>query len=100
MNPYRARVNNLERDLAKARAMLQASEAACRHEWGEVERDFIYTPGYIARGDGPEWHGADKRHDQYVSPKTTKRWKRTCAKCGKVEHTQKTVQTVKDAPVF
>ena len=79
--------DNLQRQLAEM-------ERACQHDWTDAEYDPDYQDAYTYPGDPPGTMGVDWRGPVHVPAKTTKRWRRTCTKCGLVQSTTK----VKIAP--
>lgn len=83
-------------------AKLAALDAACGHVWTEPVFDPIYHPGYTIAGDAPGTMGVDYRGPMSVGSRTENRWKRTCSRCGKTEHTTnaRSEQITKELPVW
>lgn len=96
----RKKIEELERSLKTEREALSRIERTCQHQWGEPVADHIYRAGYTDPGDVPGTMGVDFRGPCYIAPQTTKRWKRTCSRCGKIEHTMKIAQEVREYPSF
>lgn len=96
----RKEIEELERKLKAKRQELAYAERSCRHQWSEPQADHTHQAAYTIPGDPPGTCGVDWRGPVYVPSQTTKRWKRTCARCGKVEHTTRSTQEVKDRPNF
>lgn len=96
----RKEIEELEYQLKTKRDALAHSERICHHRWSEPQADHIYRAGYTEPGDTPGTMGIDFRGPYYVPSQTTKRWKRTCEGCGKIEHTSRVSQTVTERPSF
>jgi hypothetical protein len=100
----RSEIAKLEEQLVSKKSQLRQAETNCRHNvdlniW-VVTPDDVYEPGYTIPGDAPGTMGVDRQFDCYVPSKTTKRWKRVCSHCGKVEHTNRTTERVEQKPLF
>jgi hypothetical protein len=95
-----SRVGKLEQELTTAKAALRDYRERCQHKWSETRYDPIVRRGYHDPGDGPNWHGADKRFAQYVPEQRTDRWTRECLTCGLVQETKQTAEKVEKVPVF
>ena len=80
-------IERKNRELEKAKAALRRFDEECGHEWSDPVRDDIYRAAYTTPGDPPGTMGIDWQGPVHVPAETTKRWKRTCLRCGKVEHT-------------
>lgn len=96
----RKEIEELERRLKAKRDALTHAERICQHQWSEPQPDHIYREGYTDPGDTPGTMGVDFRGPCYIPPQTTKRWKRTCALCGKIEHTSQVTKIVTERPTF
>jgi len=103
-NPIQKR-NRLKREIAQGAENLKSKKrelerlsANCRHEWGPTETAFIHHKGYTIPGDALGTMGVDHRGPFYVSPKTDKRWKRVCTKCGEIDYTTSVNKTTVETP--
>lgn len=96
----RSKVAETKRIAENAELNLELAERSCQHKWGDPERADIYEAGYEIPGDPPGTMGVDWRGPTYVPTKTTKRWKRTCTTCGKVEFTTNTTVAEVHSPKF
>ena len=99
-NELRKEIENLKQTIASKREELIASERDCQHRWGETKPAHIYNKAYTIPGDSPGTMGVDFRGPVHVPSSTTKRWKRTCDKCGKIETTTHANQEVIERPSF
>lgn len=93
-------VADLQAQLASQNKALEAMERACTHSWSDPMSDHIYTPSWTIPGDPPGTCGIDWRGPVYVPAETKYRWKRICSKCGKIEHTTRTMEQVTKTPAF
>ena len=93
-------IERLEEQLRRKQAELSTLIRNCPHRWSAVVPDHIYEKGYEIPADPPGTMGVDWRPAYYVQPKTTKRWKRVCMECGKVEHTSSVEKQVTEIPKF
>jgi hypothetical protein len=100
MSKEREDIKRLEDELKQKKASLLRAEQSCQHDWTSVVADHIYREGYTIPGDAPGTMGIDWRGPCYVPSSTEERWKRTCTKCGKVEHTTRTQEKVTHTPTF
>jgi len=68
---------------------LEAQQARCRHEWGDVTYAPVVTKAYSARSlHGP---GPLESHPLVHVPRQERpRWERTCTRCGLAQHTERT----------
>jgi hypothetical protein len=101
------RAEHLKREIKASRDQLDQKEKeldqlyrTCNHQWGET----VYAPehieGYEIPGDEPGTMGVDFRGPVYVSPKTIRKWKRTCKICGLVQITERFSERETSVPVF
>jgi hypothetical protein len=95
----------LEREVKESKEKLRSANDAlgalgrqCRHDWGETETAFIHHKGYQFQGDPPGTMGVDRQLPFYVQPKTDKRWKRVCKKCGETDYTTSIKKNVVETP--
>ena len=93
----RDEAERLTESLAKVKKALEQMERSCRHDWGQTVADPIYIEGRFVPESGG---GVDRIREHHVPPQTTSRWKRTCKKCGKIEHTTRTDEKVTRVPKF
>lgn len=96
----RVNVERLRQQLALAESQLSESVRNCRHEWSAGLPDHIYHEGYTIPGDPPGVGGVDHQFPRYVEPRTEKRWKRVCMKCGEIQHTSKIKTEIIEHPHF
>jgi hypothetical protein len=100
----RSEINVIEDQLQSKKAQLEREERECRHNSDQscwmTTPDDVCKPGYTIPGDPPGTMGIDRRFDVHVPAKTTKRWKRVCKLCGKIEHTTNVTQRTVDSPSF
>jgi hypothetical protein len=99
-NALREAIAKLEHELKEKQESLVDVERNCAHVWGETFSDHINSPGYISPGDPEGTMGIDRRLPLYVPEKVTKRWKRVCSNCGRVEHTTAVSKQVTETPRF
>lgn len=83
-------IESLEKELKAKKSALENAYRTCIHQWGETKYEPICTEGYTIPGDEPGTRGVDWRGPCYVPPKTTRRWKRSCIKCGFTKYTENT----------
>lgn len=88
-------INKKKRELELAESALAKADRNCGHVWGDAVAAHIRHEGYTIPGDPPGTMGVDHRGPTYVSPRTEKRWKRVCQKCGKVEYTSRVAKETK-----
>lgn len=96
----RVDISRLEEQLKRKQHELACAVRNCPHDWTPIEAAHIYHKGYTIEGDPPGTMGVDWRGPFYVEPKTEKRWKRTCRRCGEVEYTTKIKQEMTEHPTF
>ena len=100
----RSEIIEIESLLKSKKSQLEREERECRHHSDRscwvVTPDDLYESGYTIPGDAPGTMGVDRRFDCHVPAKTTKRWKRVCNVCGKVEHTTNVDQKTVESPRF
>jgi hypothetical protein len=103
IDELRESIKTEEEQLRLDKERLASIERRCRHEWSPVTADHVHHKAYTTPGDPPGTMGVDWRGPCHVDAKTEYRWKRTCSRCGKVEHTSRTedrVEKVVKVPVF
>ncbi len=93
-------VELLKQQLDVAQRRLNNCVSSCKHQWSDPVADHIYEKGYEIPGDPPGTMGVDWRGPIWVEAKTIKQWKRTCSKCGEVQHTRKMAEHVTETPDF
>ena len=64
-------------------------ESSCQHDWPVAVYDPEYKDAYTIPGDAPGTMGVDRRGPSHVPAKTTKRWRRVCRQCGKIQTTER-----------
>jgi hypothetical protein len=96
----RRRAERLRQELRRTEDALARAERTCRHQWDDPQGkpNHIHHEGYHVAGDPPGTMGVDRQLPMDVPSRTEKRWTRTCQKCGKVEHTQRTEEVVTHKP--
>lgn len=80
-----AQIDSLRRQIQD----LEIQQARCPHDWGDIEYTPTVTEAYSARS----WHGPGplRSHPMVSVPRQERpRWRRVCATCGLVEHTERT----------
>lgn len=96
----RREITETDDKVYRLKAELSRTEANCKHVWSTPISDDIYEKAYTIEGDAPGTMGVDWRGPVHVSAKTTKRWKRFCLECGKVQHTTNTNKQVTETARF
>ena len=99
-NNLREEITELERRLKAKQEALVYAERNCTHLWGAAIPDDIVYPGFMDQGDPEGTMGIDRRLPLYVPERVTKRWRRVCSHCGKVEHTTAISKQVTETPRF
>jgi hypothetical protein len=89
-----------KQELAGLEETLRQYQQKCQHDWGQTMYTPIVREGYQDPGDGPDWHGADKRFPTWVPREEKPRWTRECKKCCLVETTSQTNEHVTVTPRF
>ena len=85
----RQEIQQTEAKLTALTSELTRLERACSHTWGSVVYDPVHTEGYRIPSDREQGieMGVDSRPAYDVPSQTTRRWRRACTICGKVETT-------------
>lgn len=96
----RREIADADRRAQELKNRLAATERDCAHNWSKPVYNPIVQEAYTDPGDPPGTMGIDWRGPCYVPRKETKRWTRTCSKCGKVEHTQSVNTQTTEIPRF
>lgn len=86
----RNNATNAARQAQDAQRRVESLEKSCSHVWDEVRYTPDYKEGYYIPSDIEQGInlGVDTRvSGVHVPSSTTKKWSRTCRKCGKTETT-------------
>ncbi len=89
-----------EGEYKSAKARVESLERNCDHQWSKTVYDPIVQEGYHFEGDPEGTMGIDRRMPSYIPRQEKARWKRVCAKCGKVDYTERTQEQIQKIPVF
>ncbi len=92
-------IDRLSQELERTKSKLAVIQNTCNHDWDEKYTP-VRTEAYTSPGDPPGTMGSDWRGPVHVPATSTKRWTRTCDKCGKEETTTSTLKKVetKESP--
>lgn len=97
----REEIKELELKLSDSKSRLNQMEQECHpHVWGEVEYTPEHQEAYTIPGDPPGTMGVDWRPDCPVPAQTTKKWTRTCKRCGKEQVTTRTSEKKIEEPAW
>ena len=95
-------IQDLQHKLNSKKAELEDVYRKCPHNHNEnhweTKYDPIYKEAYTIPGDKPGTMGVDWRGPTHVPSQTTKRWKRNCTLCGKIEYTERIEPKVTETP--